>query len=466
MKTLPVIISLVFILIGGHLVAQEELIVRELTIKTEGGATQPVKEVLREYDQEQRLVSEINLRSTLDQTAWRNESKMTFEYDDQDQLVHQTKTFYSTNPERITFTDDLSWEYNAAGKQTSYRLFRENVEQNTQEGFWYAYEYDLNGCQTARTGKTWDQDLQEFILTETTTLENTPSCLPLKISSGAYQTRYEYEYDSQGRPTAEKTFQTIGGDPEELISVFTISYGSHFEKRSFQRFSSNYQYEDSVVFDEEGQTVYRLTMSNVNSGSGLEPATEYFWEYDANGNEIVQIKNQVWNELFEFWQTVSIDSTTFHPEFTIKRHELRQMSGPNTVERSSVTNNLTTFRCDGVPGIQLESYERDGQPLDFSFLTQYIYAGPPACSGFVDLDHIEVYPVPASEELHIRSALLGAGATRVRLVDMLGKTVRSETFSYTNGIIMPVHGLADGVYTLMIDFNKVLLTKKVLIQAP
>ncbi len=161
MKTLPVIISLVFTLIGEYLVAQEELIVRELTIKTEGASTLPVKEVLREYDQEQRLVSEIILRSSREQTAWRNESNMTFEYDDQDQLVHQTKTFYSTNPERITFTDDLSWEYNSAGKQTSYRLFRENVEQNTQEGFWYEYEYDLNGCQTARTGKTWDQDLQE-----------------------------------------------------------------------------------------------------------------------------------------------------------------------------------------------------------------------------------------------------------------------------------------------------------------
>lgn len=463
---MPVIISLLFILIGEYVVAQEDLVVREFTTRFEAGSTVPVRDVLREYDQNQRLVSEIKLLATLDKTEWRNDSRFTFEYDEQDQLIHQTKTFYSINPERITFEDDLTWEYDEAGKQISYRLFRRNYDQDTEEGFWYEYEYDQNGCQTGRVGRNWDRILQQFILTETTTIENTASCLPLKITSGEYQTRYEYEYDGEGRPIAERTYQTNSGNPEELISEFNISYGADFEKRVFRRFNTGYQYVDSLVFDEEGQSIYRLERSNLNSTIGVEPTTEYFWKYDANGNQILRIKNQVWNDLLEFWQTVSIDATSFLPELTIERHELRQLSGPNTIERSSATINLTTFRCDGSPEFFSEYYENDGQELGFSFLTRNVYAGPPECFGFVDLEPFEVYPVPATDELHIRTPILGAGAARVRLIDMLGQTVLAETFAFANGTILDLEGLSDGVYTVVIDFNKFIRTKKVIIHTP
>lgn len=466
MKTMPVIISLLFILIGEYVVAQEDLVVREFTTKYDAGSTVPVRDVLREYDQQQRLISEIRLRATTDATAWRNDSRMTYEYDDLDQLLHQTRTFYSINPERVIIEDDLTWEYDAAGRQIRYRLFRENLDLDRTEGFEYEYAYDENGCQSGRIGKTWDPDLQQFVLSETTIIENTSSCLPLNISSGEYETRYEYKFDDEGRPIAERTYQSFEGQAEELISLFSIEYGTDYEKRTFERFANDYQYVDSLVYDDEGRTIYRSEKSNLNSAAGLEPTTEYFWNYDENGNQILRVKNQSWNDLLEFWQTVSIDSTTFQPELTVERHELRQLSGPNTIERSSVTLNLTIFRCDGLPAFFSEYYENDGQQLDLSFLTRNVYAGPPECFGFVDLELFEVYPVPATDELHIRTPILGAGAARVRLIDMLGQTVLAETFAFANGTVLDLEGLSDGVYTVVVDFNKFIRTKKVVIQTP
>lgn len=466
MKTMPVIISLAFILLGECLLAQEDLVVREYTTKSDGTAASPASDILREYNQDQQLISEINLLPTLDKTGWRYDSRFTYDYNAQGDLIHQTKTFYAVNPERITIEDELTWDYDEEGRQIAYQLFRKNHERDIEEGFSYQYAYDANGCQIERIGKTWDQALQQFVLSEETTIESSTNCLPTRVSSGLYSTRYEYQFDEEGRPVSEKTFQSVNGEPEELISTLSFDYGERYQVRAFERLTNDYHYRDSSVYNEQGQIIYRIEASNLYSQS-LEPTQEYRWEYDADGAEAVQVRNQSWNSLFEFWETTIIDSTLtdLGEQLLVEVHEIRSYSADGVVRSASITRNLTEFRCDGLPLINVETYEKDGIELSLSFAKEYIYAGPAPCTGVVAIDEWEVYPVPATDELHIRAPIFGTAEATLRLVDIMGQTVKQQSFSYTNGAVLDLSGVTEGVYTLMVDANQKVLTKKVMIQS-
>ena len=396
MKYLLLILSviLLFAPISGH--GQADLIVRELTYQIGYEGEKPLKDILRTYDSQERLVEEITLIGTLDKENWRKDAVLTFEYDEADRLIRQTRTFYQDNPFRIAIYDELEWSYNEAGQTIHYQLFRENYQAVRQEGFSYDYFFQ-DGCATGFLAYTWDESVGEFVFDFENQVTNGPDCLPEIVDNGTYRYRYAYEFDAEQRPVKETTWRGLSGSSEEeLISVFSIKYGEGYEVRIFDGILNGLRYVDSTVYLPDGSPLYRLERSNLRGAGNLEPSQEIIWEYDSLGNEVVQTRNQSWNALDKYWLTSRIDSVITEEWGRREVFEFLSRSAPNQIDRIDRSVTVELLRCDELPEWRITEYFRNGSSIGIGEQTRISYAGPPACNPWVNEDLMEVYPNPGN----------------------------------------------------------------------
>jgi len=107
--------------------------------------------------------------------------------------------------------------------------------------------------------------------------------------------------------------------------------------------------------------------------------------------------------------------------------------------------------------------------------TQFLYAGTYGRSVYkIDLSEIilsnqqeffsestVVYPNPANTIVNVRLPE-GISGAAIRLLDAMGRVVRSETFSEEN-IQLNISGLPMGIYFLNIDYGRFKVTKKLIV---
>ena len=446
---------------------QADLIVRELTHQIGNEGETPLKDILRTYDARERLVAEVTHIGTLDKKNWRKEAVLTFEYDEADRVIRQTRTFYKDDPVRIIIEDELKWSYNEAGQTIHYQLFRENYEAERQEGF--SYDYFFQGeCATGFLAYTWDETVGEFVFDFENQVTNGVNCLPETVDNGTYRYRYAYEFDADQRPIKETTWRgASGSSEEELISVFSIKYGEGYEVRIFDGILNGLLYVDSTVYLPNGNPLYKLERSNLRGAGNLEPSQEIIWEYDALGNEVVQTRNQSWNALDKYWLTSRIDSVISEEWGRRDVFEFLSRSAPNQIDRLDRSVTVELLRCDDLPEWRITEYFQNGSFIGIGEQTRITYAGPPACNPWVDEDLMEVYPNPATEEVQLRAPILGAGNSVIRIYAQDGRRmVEMQKECFSNGICIDVSTLPEGLFLVTIERGGMTLSRKLLIQRP
>lgn len=467
MKHLLLIFSVVSLFCPLAATGQSDLVVRELTTRVGIGGEEPLREILRSYNPNGLLLEEVTLLGGLDKESWRKESEITFLYDEADRLTYQTKTFYSIRPFRVTIQDELTWQYDQEGNTIHYSLFRENFDADRQEGFSYDYFFQ-NGCPAGFLAYRWDEGTQEFVFDFENKVTVGMNCLPVLVDNGTYRYRYEYEFDAEQRPIKETTWRGLSDETEEeLISVFSITYGEGYEVRVFDGIVNDLHYVDSTVYQADGKPIYQLERSNLRSFGQLEPSEEIVWAYDGRGNEIFQSRSQSWNAAGEYWETTRVDSVITEEWGRREVFEFLSRSESGVIDRIDRRVTIELPRCDDLPEWRITEYFQNGMPIGQAEQTRLIYAGPPPCDPWVAVDQLDLYPNPAMNEVQLRAPILGAGDCLIRIYAQDGQQIAEYQKEFlSNGDCLDVSAFPEGLYYVSVERGSFILSRKLLIQRP
>lgn len=115
--------------------------------------------------------------------------------------------------------------------------------------------------------------------------------------------------------------------------------------------------------------------------------------------------------------------------------------------------------------------ETDTAGATAPYITNVSYYRRPTTAGIGDAtttaSNLEVYPVPATEQLHIRLLATTTGTITADLMDMTGRLAQHATIDAQAGTTaattLPVSGMAPGIYMLRISGNGATQSRKVVI---
>ena len=209
-----------------------------------------------------------------------------------------------------------------------------------------------------------------------------------------------------------------------------------------------------------GQYVFKLTVTDNNGATGSDqvtitvnpPVTKVNMSpvADAGNSDTVYLPNSTF--------TLNA-SQSFDPDGTIASYQWQQISGPNTVTSSSMSNSEVT-----ISNLQAGDYEFQLTVTDNEGATSTATIKITVVSESSLNDQFIVYPNPAHDVLNGKIVSSITGSVKIYVYDMNGRMVLATEVEKSDNVIvktMNVSTLASGTYAIEINIanRKTMVTK-------
>jgi ribosomal protein L14 len=209
-----------------------------------------------------------------------------------------------------------------------------------------------------------------------------------------------------------------------------------------------------------GQYVFALTVTDNNGATATDQVTVTVNPgvskvnlppvADAGSNDTIVMPNNTY---------VLNGSQSMDPDGTIESYQWHQISGPNTVNNSSMDNVQVTIN-----DLQVGQYEFQLTVTDNSGVTSTSTMTLTVEPGTGVQDKFIVFPNPAHDVIHGKLTSSINGTVKIYIYDVSGQLVLTTEVEKSNAVIyetMSVAGLASGMYTVQINIanRKIMVTK-------
>lgn len=352
-----------------------------------------------------------------------------------DHVLFDESVTYTFNSTQLQYKNNLQRIQSYLNNKVQQLIYKEWIESNSS---WknkerFKYTYDTDGKMESMIkqrwyGTLWAQDM-------TSTLAYDPNNNVVSLSSTTYTMSFVYDANNRLVEMEDMEWtQAAGWQKKEKKSyVYTGNDVKEYTLEKWGGSSWEKNMKRTYQYDANKNLIISVDYGWVDNN--WKSLTKHSYAYDNNNNVIADVTYN-WNSIIS--------------AFVEAKKEVRSYNNKSLVEE------LTTYSWDGTNWVQ--------QNNDIS-IRYYYESYDPTTVNFVaqNIDGLNIYPVPASDQLNIAYQLHELEKSTIALLDMTGKVVYSmenKTALQYNGTI-PVANIPEGNYIVSISSPSSSTYKKV-----